>query len=89
LRGTAYGHNIFVGALVCGDPVAIAMRDSGKLNARTRRRIKSEVQSIQASRYHGRPLAFMTEEERAEVNAKISASMKRYHEQRRLRIVGA
>jgi hypothetical protein len=84
LRKREYGHNILIGALVCGDKTAIAIRDSKDLPKRTRRRLKSEVQQLQHKRYWGRPLAFMTLEERKIVGTKISDGLQRYYAQKRL-----
>ena len=58
-RCTQYGHNIFLGALICGNKTAVAIRDNKQLiPPSTRRRILSEVQTIQSRRYRGRPLTF-------------------------------
>jgi hypothetical protein len=58
-RSTQFGHNIFLGALICGNTTAVAIRDNKHLiPASTRCRIISEVQSIQTKRYRGRPLTF-------------------------------
>lgn len=93
-RSTQFGHNILVGALICGDKTAIAYRDAKdssndqyKLPGRTRRRLIQEVQELQHKHYQGRPLAFLTEAERQERGAKISEGLKRYHAQRHLRVV--
>jgi hypothetical protein len=80
LRCTQFGHNILLGALVEGDPDAIAFKNNKeKIPARTRRRIEHEVDLLQHARYQGRPLAFLTEAERQEIGAKISEGLKRYH----------
>lgn len=63
IRRTAFGHNILVGALVCGDQAAIKyVKD--KLKHPTTWRLRKEVQDIQLHRYKGRHLHFMTEDER-------------------------
>jgi hypothetical protein len=63
-RATQFGHNIFIGALICGDKTAVAIRDNSKIiPASTRRRIISEVQMIQTRRYRGRPLTFWDQAE--------------------------
>lgn len=59
IRKSEFGHNIFLGALICGDKAAIAIRDDKNIiPPSTRRRILSEVQAIQTKRYRGRPLTF-------------------------------
>jgi hypothetical protein len=52
-RKSHYGHNMLVGALMCGLPEAIARLQS--LNPRTRRRIESELRILHTRR-QGRPL---------------------------------
>ena len=81
LRRTQFGHNILVGALVYRDAAAQAFKDT--LPASTQRRIMKEVQDIQKTRYRGRPLAFLTDAERAEIGRKIGEGMRRSHAQRR------
>lgn len=63
-RSTQFGHNLFLGALICGDKTAVSIRDNRQLiPASTRRRILSEVQAIQSKRYRGRPLTFWDQSE--------------------------
>jgi len=63
-RSTRFGHTIFLGALICGDKTAVAIRDNtSQIPPRTRRRILSEVHSIQTKRYRGRPLTFWDQSE--------------------------
>jgi hypothetical protein len=84
IRGTKRGHQIFLGALVSGDKDAIALRDDPTfLPERSRRRIITEVNNIQRYRYHGRPLAFLTEAEREQIGGKISTSLRLYHERKK------
>jgi len=52
-RKSHYGHNMLVGALMCGREDAIARLQS--LNPRTRRRIESELRQMHTRR-QGRPL---------------------------------
>lgn len=85
LRCTQFGHNILLAAYAKGQPDAMRMVNG--LNPRTRRRYVLEKERLQGETYSGRPLAFLTEAERAEVGAKIRAGLKRYHAQRRLRAV--
>lgn len=85
IRSTQFGHNILVGALINGDKSAIAFLKT--LPERTRHRITAEVQEMQETRYRGRPLAFLTDAERQAIGGKISESLKRYHEKKRLHIV--
>lgn len=85
IRSTQFGHNMLVGALINGDKTALVFLKS--LPERTRHRIASEVEEMQETRYRGRPLAFLTDAERQAIGSKISASLKRHHEQKRLRIV--
>ncbi len=82
VRCTQFGHNILVGALINGDTAAKAFLAS--LPPRTQSRINREVSELQETRYRGRPLAFLTEAKRQEIGSKISAGLRRYHEQRRL-----
>jgi hypothetical protein len=77
LRRTSYGHNVLIGALISGDKTAIAFKAT--LKPRTRRRIEQEVLAVQEERYHGRPLAFLTEEDRLKIAEKIRQSVKQYH----------
>ncbi len=81
LRATPMGHNILVGALICGDQAALAFLKG--LPSRTQRRIRQEVEDLQETRYRGRPLAFLTEAERRAVGEKIAEGLRRYHAQRR------
>ncbi len=83
IRGTQFGHNIFIGALVCGDTTAIAYRDDKKrVPVRTRNRIIREVHDLQKKKYQGRPLAFLNEGERRAIGAKISQGLLQYHSKR-------
>lgn len=84
IRFTTYGHNILLGALANGDAAATAYRDT-RLPERTKYRLNREADELQDKRYRGRPLAFLTEEERREISLKISEGLKRYHEQKRKR----
>jgi hypothetical protein len=79
IRRTAFGHTVLVGALINGDQTALTFLRS--LPPRTQRRIRTEVEELQATRYRGRPLAFLTEAERREIGSKISAGLRRYHTQ--------
>lgn len=81
IRRTQFGHNILVGALVYQDKTAQAFKET--LPPSTQRRITKEVQEVQETRYRGRPLAFLTDAERAEIGRKISEGLKRYHTQKR------
>ncbi len=83
LRRTQFGHNILIGALVSGDLEAKAFKK--QLPPRTQSRIDREIDEIQAKRYRGRPLAFLTEAERREIGSKISEGLRRHHEQKRLK----
>src|SRR6266566_2486432 len=65
IRCTQFGHSILLGALVNGDLEAKAFKKH--LPLRTQSRIDREVDEIQAKRYRGRPLAFLTEAERREI----------------------
>lgn len=76
-RMTPTGHSILLGALFCGDQQALAYLST--LPERTQRRIKHEVRILQETRYRGRPLAFLTAAQRAEVGHKISQGLRRYH----------
>lgn len=84
IRFTVYGHNILLGALANGDAAATAYRDT-HLPERTKYRLNHEADELQGKRYRGRPLAFLTEEERREISSKISEGLKRYHAQKRKR----
>ena len=84
IRRTQFGHHILIGALVNKDKAALAFKET--LPPRTQRRIAKEVQEIQDTRYRGRPLAFLSEEKRHEIGSKISAGLRRYHEQRRFHV---
>ncbi len=86
IRATTYGHNILVGALANGDATATAYRDNPlKIPERTKYRLNREADELQGKRYRGRPLAFLTEEERREISQKISEGLKRYHAQKHRR----
>lgn len=80
-RGHVLGHTILLGALVAGDQKALAYLKA--LPARTRRRLRSEVEALQGERYQGRPLAFHTDAERQAIGTKISAGLLLYYERRR------
>lgn len=82
LRATPLGHTILIGALICGNQEALAFLKS--LPLRTQRRIRHEVESLQETRYRGRPLAFLNEAERRAVGHKISAGLRRFHAQKRV-----
>src|SRR5579884_539703 len=84
LRRTSFGHHMLLGALINGDATAQALLAS--LPPRTQRRIKREVEDAQKTRYRGRPLSFLTEAERRAIGSKISTGLRRYHQQRRLRV---
>ncbi|SRR5579875_566651 len=84
LRKTQFGHNILIGALLNRDQAALAFLQSEAVPKSTRRRIKQEVEALQAKRYRGRPLAFLTEAERREIGSKIREGLKRYYASRRL-----
>jgi hypothetical protein len=88
IRATQFGHNILLGALVCGDKAAIAFRDS-KLPASTRWRILNEVDDLQNHAFQGRNIAFRTESERLEIIEKIREGVKKAHEQKRLRLLSS
>jgi hypothetical protein len=81
VRKSEYGHNIFVTALVKGDQGALSFLKT--LKPSTRNRIRREVSDLQHKVYHGRPLAFMTLEERMALGLKISEGMRRYHRKKR------
>jgi hypothetical protein len=81
IRCTQFGHSILVAAYAKGNQDAIAFVDT--LPPRTQSRLKREKDKLQDQRYRGRPLAFLTEAEREEVGKKISAGLRRYHEQKR------
>jgi hypothetical protein len=85
IRCTQFGHAILLGALVNGNQDALALFD--RLPPRTRRRIMSEVDALQHTRYRGRPLAFLTEAERQEIGSKISEGLLRYYEHKRPKAV--
>lgn len=53
IRKSHYGHNMLIGALMCGREDAIARLQS--LNPRTRRRIEAELRTLHTRR-QGRPL---------------------------------
>jgi hypothetical protein len=74
---TSRGHSILLGKLLCGDRQALAFLAG--LPERTQRRIKHEVRILQETRYRGRPLAFLTAAQRAEVGSKISQGLHRYY----------
>ena len=57
-RKSHYGHNMLIGALICGREDAIARLQS--LNPRTRRRIEAEVRQLHTRR-PGRPLVVATD----------------------------
>jgi hypothetical protein len=80
-RKTQYGHNILIGALICGYEPAIALKS--QLHIKTRQRIEREVQELQTKNYRGRPLAFWNEEERLKVAQRISYSLIEYHRQKK------
>lgn len=87
-RKTQVGHSILLGALHNGDKVATSYLEGlKKRQERSYWRIRAEVDAMQDAHYRGRPLAFMTDTERQEIGSKISAGLKKYHEQRRLHIV--
>ncbi len=81
IRGTQFGHNILIAALAEGDQDALTLKK--KLPPRTQRRMDHEKDEIQHDRYRGRPLAFLTDAERREIGSKISAGLKRYHQNKR------
>jgi hypothetical protein len=82
IRSTQFGHTMLLGALINGDQTALTyVKD---LPARTRHRIRVEVQEAQDQRYRGRPLAFLTDAERQTIGNKISEGLRRYHAQKRL-----
>ncbi|GHO82992.1 hypothetical protein [Dictyobacter formicarum] len=88
IRRTQFGHSILVGALYKGDEAALSFMDGlKKRSERSYWRIKAEVETLQDSHYRGRPLAFLTEAERRAIGSKISASLKLYHEKKRLHLV--
>jgi hypothetical protein len=76
-RMTPTGHSILLGALLCGDRQALVFLST--LPERTQRRIKHDVRTLQQTRYRGRPLAFLTAAQRAEVGSKISQGLHRYY----------
>lgn len=76
-RKSSYGHNVLIGALLCGDEAARAFKAT--LPPRTQRRIAKEVDDLQNRRYRGRPMAFLTDAERLAVGGKISAGLKRFY----------
>jgi hypothetical protein len=76
-RASLVGHNILVGALVCGDKTAEAFLNT--LPDRTRTRIARTVFDLQNEHYRGRPLPFLTGNESTAINQKIRESMVRYH----------
>jgi len=82
---TQFGHNILVGALLNGDAEAKAFKD--QLPDWTQRRLVRKVRELQSMRYQGRPLAFLTDAKRREIGEKISEGLKRYHEQKHLKIL--
>lgn len=81
IRRTQVGHTILLAAYAKGDPTAIEVVN--RLPPRTKNRYKRERDALQANHYQGRPLAFLTEAERREIGAKISAGLRRYYERRR------
>src|SRR5260370_41397949 len=85
VRCTQFGHTILTGALVSGDQVALSFKKT--LLPRTQIRIDREVDELQETRYRGRPLAFLTERKRREIGSKISQGLRRYHQQKQLRVV--
>jgi hypothetical protein len=76
IRRTQFGHNILLGALVCGDQAAIKF--ASKLKHPTGWRMRNEAQDLQQHRYKGRHLAFMTEDERVEKGEKIRQGVLAY-----------
>ena len=84
IRCTQFGHNILVAAYAKGDHDAIAFVERKDFPERTRSRLRHEADELQDQTYRGRPLAFLTEAERREIGSKISASLKRYHAQKRM-----
>lgn len=76
IRRTQFGHNILLGALVCGDQAAINF--ASKLKHPTGWRLRNEAQDLQQHRYKGRHLAFMTEDERIEKGEKIRQGVLAY-----------
>jgi hypothetical protein len=83
LKKTWYGHNILVGALICGNQRAIALKEKPHMHPKTRQRIEKEVSDLQHKNYRGRPLAFWTEEKRLEVAHRISYSLIEYHRKKK------
>jgi hypothetical protein len=77
MRYTQYGHNILVAATMDGD--AIAMEYVSKLPASTQRRLRREIRLLQTTRYQGRPLAFITEDQRRKHGKNISEGLKRHY----------
>lgn len=82
-KKTQYGHNILVGALICGDPRAIALKEKEYMHPKTRQRIEREVSELQRKRQRGRPLAFWNEEKRLEVAHRISYSLIEHHRRKK------
>jgi hypothetical protein len=76
IRRTQFGHNILLGALVCGDQDAISFVKD--LKHPTGWRIRNEAQDIQQHRFKGRHLAFMTEDERIAKGEKIRQGVLAY-----------
>jgi hypothetical protein len=83
-KGRTLDHNILLGALICGDQAAIAYRDDKtKMSRWTRNRMIREVETIQSTRYRGRPLAFLNGAKSKEIGGKISQSLIEYHKRRK------
>lgn len=77
VRCSQFGHNILLGAIICGNKDALQYLEL--LPPRTQRRLRHEAAEIQSDRYQGRPLAFYTDARRKEISSKISKSLKAYY----------